>query len=204
MTQFSVGAPELDQRRPSDFEEFVAIVKGRSVISAALWDEDRLELGLSGGLMLRVFPNGQPTEVNVMSTVNPDEIPPIVIALGGLPQQTPLNVIVDKLNGLRTLHAIYYLVHQDRTEDLVAYLPENPDGDLERDLIHPNDRLFVESMSYGSWMLAVWTKTKNGFKAISSVAGLVFERGREAYLQKMEAARTSSQSRVRSACSGSL
>ena len=187
MTQFSVGAPELNQQRPSGFGEFVSIVKGRSVISAGLWDSERLELGLSGGLMLRVFTDGRDTDVNVISTVNPEEIPPIVVALGDLPQQAPLNVIVDKLNGLRTLHAIYFLVEQDRTQDLIAYLRDNPDGDIERDLIAPEDRLFIESMSYGSWMLAVWTKTKNGFKAISSVAGLVFERGRDAYLQKMEA-----------------
>jgi hypothetical protein len=61
MTHFTVGALEFDRQRKSDFEEFVEIVKGRSIISAGLWNDDRLELGLSGGLMLRIFP-GQSEE----------------------------------------------------------------------------------------------------------------------------------------------
>jgi hypothetical protein len=54
-------------------------------------------------------------------------------------------------------------------------------------LLHESDRLYVESVSYGSWVLAIWAKTKSALKAVSSVAGLVFERGREAYISGLEA-----------------
>lgn len=53
MTHFTVAALELDRQRNSDLEEFIEIVKGRSVISAGFWDNDRLELGYRGSISLR-------------------------------------------------------------------------------------------------------------------------------------------------------
>ena len=44
MTMYSIGALELKERRESDFAEFVSIVKGRSIISAADWGNERIEL----------------------------------------------------------------------------------------------------------------------------------------------------------------
>jgi len=187
MTQFSIGAPELQQRRQSSFEEFIALVKGRSIISAADWGDDRFELGLSGGAMIRFFRGRDGTEINWISTTNPDEIPPLLISLGNMPAQVPIGIIEQKLYGLRTLYAIYYLAHQKRFDDLTSYLIRHPHGDIERATLTPEETLYIESISYGSWILAVWAKTKTAYKALSSVAGLVFYRGREAYLSKLEA-----------------
>ena len=186
LTTFTLGAAEITTPRPTDFASFIGIVKGRSIVSFADWGNGRFELGLSGGLMLRVFSSGA-AEVNIISTVNPNEIPPIIVALGDLPQQAPLHIIEEKLRGLRTLYAIFWLAQNDRINDLAAYLEKTPFGDIERDLMDSGDRLYVESLSYGSWVLAVWAKTVSTYKSISSVAGLVFERGREAYLRKLEA-----------------
>lgn len=55
MTRFSIGAPELEQHRQSSFEESIYLVKGRSIISGANWNNERIELGLSGGAMIRFF-----------------------------------------------------------------------------------------------------------------------------------------------------
>src|SRR5205823_1084981 len=60
-------------------------------------------------------------------------------------------------------------------------------SDIEGALLHENEKLLVESVSYGSWVVAVWTKTKGAFHALSSVSGMIFERGRDAYLRKLEA-----------------
>jgi hypothetical protein len=186
VADYTVGAVELGLVRTSDFGEFVSIAKGRSIVSVADWGVDRFELGLSGGLMIRFFTSA-PTEVNVIPTVNPGELPPLIVALGDLPQSVPLSVIEDKLRGLRTLHAIYYLVETGRSADLARYLESTPAGDIERDLLDEDDRLRVESISYGSWVLALWAKSAEAYRAVSSVAGLVFERGREAYLRRLEA-----------------
>lgn len=188
MTMYSLGALELNERRESDFEEFVSIVKGRSIVSAADWGNERIELGLSGGAMIRFF--GSPinySEVNVIQTTNPDDIPPLLISLGDMPQRVPLATVERKLRGLRTLYAIFFLYHSDRIGDLVRFLEQTPDGDIEQSLLSDEDALHIESISYGSWVLAVWAKTKAAYKAISSAAGLAFDRGREAFLSKMEA-----------------
>ena len=103
MAHVTIGAIELGQVRASSFAEFVEIAKGRSIISAADWGSDRFELGISGGLMIRVLRDGESIEINLISTTNPGEMPPIAIAFGSLPQRVPIHVIEDKLNGLRTL-----------------------------------------------------------------------------------------------------
>ncbi len=188
MTMYSIGALELKERRESDFAEFVSIVKGRSIISAADWGNERIELGLSGGAMIRFF--GSPinySEVNLIQTTNPDELPPILISLGDMPQRVPLATVERKLRGLRTLYAIFFLYHSDRLGELLHFVEANPDGDIEQNLLSEEDALHVESISYGSWVLAVWAKTKTSYKAISSAAGLAFDRGRDAFLAKMEA-----------------
>ncbi len=166
MATFTVGPVELGQARASAYSEFISIAKGRSIISAADWGADRFELGLSGGLMIRFFASA-PTEVNVIATVNPGELPPMIVALGDLPQRVPLSVIEDKLRGLRTLHSIYFLVENGRSSDLASYLESNPDGDIERELLDEEDRLYVESISYGSWILALWAKSVKAYHAVS-------------------------------------
>lgn len=109
MTMYSIGAAEVNERRQSDFAEFLSIVKGRSIISAADWGNERIELGLSGGAMIRFF--GSPinySEVNLIQTTNPGELPPILISLGDMPQRVPLATVEKKLRGLRTLYAIFF------------------------------------------------------------------------------------------------
>lgn len=187
MTHFSIGASEMNERRESSFAEFVSIAKGRSIVSAADWGNGRIELGLSGGAMLRFFSStADDTEVNLIATINREELPPILISLGDMPQRVPLATVERKLRGLRTLYAIFFLYHTDRISDLHHFLETNPDGDIEQ-LLAEDDTLKIESISYGSWVLAVWAKTQASYKAISSVAGLAFDRGREAFLGKMEA-----------------
>jgi hypothetical protein len=198
MTQFSIGAIEMNERRESNFAEFVSITKGRSIVSAADWGNGRIELGLSGGAMLRFFgPPSNDAEINLIATVNRDELPPLLISLGDMPQQVSLAIVERKLRGLRTLYAIFFLYHTDRLDDLLHFLETYPEGDIEQNLLSEEDALNIESISYGSWVLAVWAKTKASYKAISSVAGLAFDRGREAFIEKMEAGARLAQAKAR-------
>lgn len=198
MTRFTIGAVELKESTESNFSEFVSIVKGRSIVSAADWGSNRFELGLSGGGMLRVFAGTNiETEVNLIQTLNSNELPPFIISLGDMPQRVPLATIEMKLRGLRTLYAIFFLLHTDRLSELFDFLEQNPEGDIERNLISEEESLHIESISYGSWVLAVWAKTKASYKAVASVAGLAFDRGREAFLGKLEADTRFAQAKAR-------
>ena len=187
MAVYTLGAHELGQLRPSSMEEFVELAKGRSIVSVGDWGGDRFEIGLSGDLMLRVFSRINSLEINLFSTSNADEIPPLVLALGDLPQRVPIHIIESKLNGLRTLHAIFFLIQNDRADDLADFMAREPSGDIEKALLKESDQLYIESISYGSWLLVIWAKTTKAYKAVSSVAGLVLSRGRDAYLRRLDA-----------------
>lgn len=187
MADYSIGAYELGEVLVTDFQSVLSIIKGRSIVSAADWGNDRFELGLSGNLMLRFFRTEDGTSINLISTQNSDENPALVVDLGDMQQRVPISVIEKKLNGLRTLYAIFYLIYDDREKELQSYLIKHPQGDIEQALLSKDEQLFIESISYGSWVVTVWSKTKKAYKAITSVAGLAFERGREAFLSKMEA-----------------
>jgi len=187
MAKFTIGEHEFGEVLQSNFEEFISIVKGRSIVSAADWGEERFELGLSGDLMVRFFKTDDGTAINLISTRNPDENPSLVIVLGDMPQKIPISVIERKLHGLRTLYAIFYLIYDERARELESYLIRHPQGDVERALLTVEEQIYIESISYGSWILTVWAKTKKAYRAISSVAGLAFERSREAFFRKTEA-----------------
>lgn len=187
MADYSIGAYEPGEFYGTDFQSVLSIIKGRSIISAADWGDDRFELGLSGNLILRFFRTEDGTTINLICTQNSDENPALVVDLGDMQQRVPISTIEKKLNGLRTLYSIFYLVYNDRHEELQSYLIKHPHGDIEQALLSKEEQLFIESISYGSWVVTVWSKTKKAYKAIASVAGLAFERGREAFLSKMEA-----------------
>lgn len=188
MTEFTIGAYELNQAIESDFSEVISIIKGRSIISALVSErDDRYELGISGNLMIRFFRTDSGMTINLINTRNEDENPTLVINMGDMDQRVPISVIETKLNGLRTIYAIFYLIQNEREKELESYLISHPQGDIEKSLLNENEQLYIESISYGSWILTVWGKTKKAYKAIVSTAGLVFERGREAFLSKLEA-----------------
>ncbi|OQA91206.1 MAG: hypothetical protein BWY26_01105 [Elusimicrobia bacterium ADurb.Bin231] len=187
MSEYSIGAYEVKEAVSSTFEEFISIVKGHSITSGADWGADRFELGLSGGIMVRFFRTNNNITINLISTQNKDEIPPLVVALGDMPQRVPIGVIERKLNGLRTLYAIFYLTETGRSKELESYLIRHPHGDIEQSLLEDSERLNIESISYGSWLMTIWASSKKTYDSLRSVVGLVFERGRDAYLRKLEA-----------------
>lgn len=187
MAKYVLGAPEMNEREISSSKELISIIKGRSIISAADWGKDRFELGLSGNLMIRFFQTSAGMIVNLVDTTNSNENPSLVIDMGDMGRRVPISTIIIKLDALRTLYAIYYLIYAGREKELQFLLLNHPDGDIEQKLLSNEERLYIESVSYGSWVLTVWAKTRIAYKSIISVAGLVFARGREAFLQKYEA-----------------
>jgi hypothetical protein len=185
-SSFTIGPVLESESRSIEFAQLLSIIKGRSIVSAADWGSDQFELGLSGGAMIRWFATKDGFRINVLSTVNEGEIPPIVLSLGDMPQRVQISVLEHKLRGLRTLYAIFLLAQTDRLREVEAYVTRHPHGDIDRALIGPEEALYIESLSYGSWLVALWTGTKSAFNALTAVGGLVFARGREAFIGKLE------------------
>ena len=93
MTEFSIGAQELGETRKSDFAEFINVVMGRSVISGADWGKDRVEFGLSGDGMIRIFWTPDGLNANYISTTNRDEIPPLMLEIAGEEKKLPARIL---------------------------------------------------------------------------------------------------------------
>lgn len=187
MTQYTFGAHELGAVSQGDFPQLVDAIKGRSIVSL-LSGDNRLDLGLSGNVLLRILPlSSGELEVNCFSTQNRDEPPAFAFLLGEVPQRIPLRQLEAKLRGLRTAFSIFYLLAGEREAELAEYLAEHPFGDIDHALLRGEETLQIESVSYGSWVATLWTKSREALNAIIAVATIVFPRTREAFLKKLEA-----------------
>ena len=187
MTQYTFGAHEIGTVSQGDFAQLVEVVKGRSIISL-LDGDNRFELGVSGNVLLRILllPNGE-LEVNCFSTQNADDPLASVFWFGEMPQTIPVRHLEAKLRGLRTAFSIFYLLAAERQSELAQYLADHPFGDIDRALLSAEETLHIESVSYGSWLATIRTKSKAALNAIVAVATIVFPRTRDAFLKKVEA-----------------
>jgi hypothetical protein len=102
MSKFLVGAAELGRLQPVSFAEFVQLVKGRSIVTAADWGEERVEFGLSGWV-LRIAWGRNGIDVSIFSTTNDGETPPLVLVLPEDNRRLPLREVEKRLAALRLI-----------------------------------------------------------------------------------------------------
>lgn len=183
---FTMGLEELNDVRAVGFEDFLEVVLGHSVISAASWGPHRLELGLSGRVMLRVFWKPEGLEANLIATANPRELPPLTIKFGDEHGPMPLRVLEQRCRGVRQLYALALFDERERADVFYSALESGHQFDID-DLISTDDQLGIESSSTGSWYVTLWCKTKENYAALLRVAAMILGRGREAFLRKIEA-----------------
>ena len=166
MIRFTFGAHEVDAVHTADFSQVVEAIKGRAIVSLGEWEgESRFELGLSGSVMLRVLTSGTDIEINCVSTQNPNE--PLASALFNGTCLEP-----SQFGNLRQNCA----VSEPRSQSFIClrlpgkrnwrrYLRHHPFGDIDRALLATEDRLHIESVSYGSWVAVVCTKARTALRA---------------------------------------
>jgi T5SS/PEP-CTERM-associated repeat protein len=185
MTKFFIGAEELGESEQVGFPAFIHLATGRSIVSGADWNNSgRVEFGLSGEGMLRIerMPTG--LNIRIFSTMNENTIPPLVLELPEEARELSLREVERRLGALRTLHAIVHLLENDRVDTVEDALAEG--GDLDA-YLKDDEQLFLESLSPGSWVLTLLTKVRDSYKSLLRVVAMVYARGREAALRKMEA-----------------
>jgi hypothetical protein len=186
MTEFTLGAQELGEVQQSDFAEFISIVTGRSVISGADWGKERIELGLSGDGMVRIFWTPDGLHANFISTTNKDEIPPLMLQILDGEKRISARALEKRLRALRTLYAIVHLSSTDRFNLVQDILSKDPSCDLEL-LLDDDELLYVECLAPGSWYVTLWSKLRTSYRSVLQTVAIVSERGREALLSKLEA-----------------
>jgi hypothetical protein len=188
LAHYTSGAIEVSTPSQITFQEFVEIVKGRSVVDLGDFGPDRLELFLSGRVVLRIFSVGKAIEVNCFSNQQDNEPLAFAFPFGDMPKAIPVWQLETKLRGLRTLFAIFYLLANNREKDLASYLAHHPSGDIDGALLSDADNLQIESLSHGSsWIATAWTKTRDAAKIVMAIVTLVYPRARDAFVKKIEA-----------------
>ena len=115
MAIFTVGAVELGPETEIDFADFISITMGLSIKSAGDFGKDRFEFGLSGDIMLRIWSSPDGLRLNLFSTTNKGEIPPLILTFADEKKPPTLESLERRLNGMRQLYAIIYLFQEGRT-----------------------------------------------------------------------------------------
>jgi len=187
VARYTFGVHEFQTASETNFQQFVELVKGRSIISLGDFGPSHLELGLSGQIMLRVLLSDTGIEANCFSTQNPDEPLALALALGDMPAVASVRDFDTKLRGLRTAYAIFYLLTTGREKELASYLVRHPYGDIDKALLSDEETLQVESLSHGSLIAIVRSKAKTAINAVIDLGMMVFPRTRDALLKKLEA-----------------
>ncbi len=122
MARYTFGAHELQRVSEVRFENFVNLVKGRSIVSLGDFGPDRVELGLSGQVMLRILIGDKDIEINCFSTRNPNEPVSLSVPLGDMPEAVTAWELERKLRGLRTAYAVFYCIEAGRESELAEYV----------------------------------------------------------------------------------
>lgn len=118
METFTIGLQELGSEVKSNFAEFISIAQGRSIITGADWGRDRIEFGLSGDGMIRIFWTPTGLIANFISTTNTDEIPPLILKIDDGGKRVPARVIEKRIRALRSLYAIVHLDSLNRLNEV--------------------------------------------------------------------------------------
>jgi len=63
VARYTFGAYELQRVSEVGFEDFINLVKGRSIVSLGDFGPDRIELGLSGRVTLRILLSNRDIEI---------------------------------------------------------------------------------------------------------------------------------------------
>jgi hypothetical protein len=140
LPRFLVVQNPLSPANQIDFTDFVGIAKGLSISSAAASalesrGSDFLELGLSRTFNLRIEASGDALIVSLVSTINPDEFAPVRLEIIGPEEVVTAELLQRRLYYLRQLYATALLLGDDRENELASVLRNDPNADLERELV---------------------------------------------------------------------
>jgi hypothetical protein len=187
MSRIYIDNPLTRLNYQSDFETLIALIKGTSIVSLA--DSDSfLELGLSERLMLRIQPGERGTlRVTVFSTLNADEVPPVRLQLIAEGEEASAATVETRLHSLRQVYASMVLLNSGRGEELAAALRADPNTDLEQNLLHDKDRLYLEAAGPGSWFITAWTQVRKAPQKALNALSLVFGQGRDMLIERVRA-----------------
>lgn len=191
MPKFSLLNFDNQTRQPLDFEDFLGLVKGGRISSAAARGkgskgEDFIEFGISEMFNLRISTYNKALQI-MLIPLPAREFPPVQMKIIEDGENVTAELLEHRLHSVRQIYAIAFLVENGRENELASFLEEDKFGDIERDLISENDKLLVKEAIPGSLWISFIAKSKATYKALLYVCAVPYARGRDALLGRLEA-----------------
>ncbi|WP_147414272.1 hypothetical protein [Sphingomonas gilva] len=187
MTVFLAYDPRDQVRTDLEFEDFIEVAQGGTIRSCATSDKF-VEIGLSDEINIRfqAIDSGE-LVVILMSTLNEEDISPLRIRIVGEEGVPTAAHIEEQIRALRQSYAISYLINTGRAHELEQAINENPDADLEVELLDDIERLYISAASPGSLWLTIITKSAKAYEIAKYSLALPYKEGREALLKRVKA-----------------
>lgn len=191
MPKFSLFNFDNRTRRPLEFEDFLGLVKGGRISSAAARGkgskgEDFIEFGISEMFNLRISTYNKSLQV-MLIPLSAHEFPPVQMKIIEDGENVTAELLERRLHSVRQIYAIALLIENGKENELSSFLEKNKSGDIERELIPENDKLLVKEAIPGSLWISFIAKSKATYKALLYVCAVPYARGRDALLGRLEA-----------------
>ncbi|WP_133251107.1 hypothetical protein [Novacetimonas pomaceti] len=191
MPKFSLFNFDNRTRRPLEFEDFIGLVKGGRISSAAARrkgskGEDFIEFGISEMFNLRISTYNKSLQV-MLIPLSAQEFPPVQMKIIEDGENVTAELLERRLHSVRQIYAIALLIENGKENELSSFLEKNKSGDIERELIPENDKLLVKEAIPGSLWISFIAKSKATYKALLYVCAVPYARGRDALLGRLEA-----------------
>lgn len=169
-----------------DFHHFASLVEGAGLISVNFFSEDgSVTLGFSAGRDVNIRPSKGGFGLQLDAKPEGHYSAPVPISFEGA-TSAHVGASVAVLAAIDELYAIIFLRFEDRWDALRNYLKTSEAGHASA-LLKDSERPVFLSFAYGSWHSEMWSKTKNGIKALRMIALSASGRGREAMIRRVEA-----------------
>lgn len=188
MSNIFIIEPRAGSGLRIDFPTLVSLIKGTSITSLAD-SEQFIELGLSERMNIRFESgeHGRPVQISLFSTLNADDVPPVRLQLINEDEQPAAWLVETRLHSLRQVYAITLMLDAGRGQELAAALLKDPNSDLERTLLRPEESLYLQEAGSGSWWVVALTKIKGGPQKALNGLSLFFGEGRSLLLDRVRA-----------------
>lgn len=123
----------------------------------------------------------------MIPTLNATEFAPVRLEIIGRDEVVTAERLQRRLHYLRQVYATALLLGDNRADDLAGVLHDDPDADLEHELVAEEDKLVVLDAGSGSLILSLVAKTRAAYQAVLYACAVPFAEGRKALLGRVAA-----------------
>ena len=167
-------------------EIFSQIAKGHSIVGLS---QEGRTIHLTGNLGIGFERSANQSRIKIFEQYRHSEGPVrnfAVLRIEDVGEKITLSRWEEIFRGIRVLHALAYLTQSERAS-ILSDTAQNGEPFDPCDLLFEDESIYLESVAPGSWYLTLWSYSRKSIRALWLIASMLFDRGRDAMLRKLEA-----------------